>query len=164
MKRLKISFFQLCNSLIATILGVIGLSSCKQNPIYPPVEYGCPHADFIVNGNVVDKDSDKPIENIRVVIESDTTTSIQDAERVRNDTTYTKPDGSYSFRQDLFEASDMVVKVKFEDIDSTANGEYESANTTLRISKEDFKGGQGRWFRGETKQTVDMKLTPKTKK
>ena len=150
MKRLKISFFQLCNSLIAAILGVIGLSSCKQNPIYPPVEYGCPHADFIVNGNVVDKDSDKPIENIRVVIESDTT--------------YTKPDGSYSFRQDLFEASDMVVKVKFEDIDSTANGEYESANTTLRISKEDFKGGHGRWFRGETKQTVDMKLTPKSKK
>ena len=78
--------------------------------------------------------------------------------RVRNDTTYTKQDGSYSFRQDLFEASDMVVKVKFEDIDSTANGEYESANTTLRISKEDFKGGHGRWFRGETKQTVDMKL------
>ena len=68
MKRLKISFFQLCNSLIATILGVVGLSSCKQNPIYPPVEYGCPHADFIVNGNVVDKDSDKPIEKIRVVI------------------------------------------------------------------------------------------------
>ena len=42
MKRLKISFFQLCNSLIAAILGVVGLSSCKQNPIYPPVEYGCP--------------------------------------------------------------------------------------------------------------------------
>jgi putative lipoprotein (rSAM/lipoprotein system) len=65
------------------ILGALGLTGCDSiSGPNPTPEYGCPYADYTLSGTVVDADSSKAIEGIKIQFgaDSDTLTALSDAE------------------------------------------------------------------------------------
>ncbi len=110
-----------------------------------PVEYGVPHATFIVNGNVKDEASSENIKNIRVVLNTDTT--------------YTDESGNYQVSYSDFPV-DQSYTIEFEDTDGTENGEYEALDSTVEFKDSEYSGGSG-WYSGETEQELNVTLKTK---
>ncbi len=139
---MKIKILKTYNVIIAGLLSILGFaSSCDSKD-----EYGTPSAKFIVNGKVK-SDTDQPIENIRVIMQSDTS--------------YTNNDGSYQVEDKWGFPTDQTYNIKFQDIDGETNGEFSDLDTIVEFKDPKFSGGDGDWYSGETSKEFDVKLTPK---
>ena len=113
--------------------------------------YGSPHADFEINGRVVDE-AGNPVEDIKVII--------QDEEW--GDPEYplavgiTDADGRYDIDGGWFGDDNLTVAV--EDIDGDDNGgEFAAQEKEIKIEKGDYVGGDD-WYRGKVTKTVDFEL------
>jgi putative lipoprotein (rSAM/lipoprotein system) len=141
---MKIKLLKSYNVLISTLLGLLGFATACDSGTMD--EYGTPSATYKVNGTVRSSETNEPIEHIMV------TNGL--------DTSYTDADGNYQVGFSDF-PDEYDVTVKYEDIDSIANGAYTALDTTVAFKDPVFTGGDGGWYKGETSKIVDVKLDSK---
>lgn len=132
------------NLLIATLLTLLGYSSCE---IGGRAMYGTPSAKYIVKGKVSSAKTGTGIENIQVIM--------------RYDTTLTDQNGDYLVSQYDFPIDNTVFDVSVSDPDSTLHGSYQSKDTTVTFLHPVFKGGDGEWYSGEASEDLNIQLNPK---
>ena len=147
MKKVKTNFLNFYNFILVGLLSALGFSSsCGKIKPDPVAEYGVPSAKFTVNGTIQDKETNDPIENIKVSINQ---------KKVAADA-----QGRYHITENGF-GGEMTFNIQFRDEDGTANGEYNDLDTTIEFKNPHFEGGDGHWYEGEASKEFDIKLTPK---
>jgi len=148
MKKARIKILTFYNFVIGALLSALGfLSSCEEviGP-EPRAEYGAPYATFKVNGKIQSSQTDEPLPNIRVVM--------------HYDTVYSNGQGIYETETQAF-PDEQEFSIRFQDIDSTQNGSYATADTVVKFTNPDFTGNSGDWNAGETSKEFNIKLDPK---
>jgi putative lipoprotein (rSAM/lipoprotein system) len=145
MKSVKNKFYKTSNALIFSLLALLGFaSSCDKGS---KAEYGTPSAKFIVNGNVNAKESNTPIENIRVIM--------------NRDTSFTDGEGHYQVIEDFSFPTNQTFQINFQDTDGVVNGEYQNLDTIVEFVNPQFVNGDGNWYAGETSKKLNVKLDKK---
>ncbi len=145
MKAARNRFLLTYNAIIAGILTFLGFaSSCSP---WGGVEYGSPHARFIIKGKVTTAGTEEPIRGIRVI--------------TPGDTAYTGTDGKYQVSNDFAFPTDQNFSLLFQDTDGDAHGAYQDLDTIVEFKNPKFTGGDGDWDEGSTSTTFDVELTPK---
>lgn len=137
-KRILISYNFLLKGLIA-ILGFV--PSC-----IPGTEYGTPSAKFIVNGKVTSAATNLPVENIRVIMQGDTS--------------FTDAGGMYQVIDKYGFPTSQTFPVSFQDVDGDTNIKFNDLDTIVEFKDPKFTGGDGDWYHGETSATFNVKLKP----
>jgi putative lipoprotein (rSAM/lipoprotein system) len=141
---MKKSLIKSFDKIIVVLLAILRVfNSCSQ-----PDEYGTPYADYELKGVVTDKETSKPIKNIRVI------------HQTYRDTTYTDAEGKYAFIYDnnLLEYLDL----KIEDIDGEENDGYFAAQEMDVIFTETDKVKKGKgWYSGKYVKTQNIELEKK---
>jgi putative lipoprotein (rSAM/lipoprotein system) len=137
-------YLHFVNVLISGCLTLLGFSC---NLVNPPVEYGTPNAEFIVNGTVTSSETEEAIKNIRVIM--------------KNDTVYTDNDGNYEVTDKGAFPTDQTYTIQFQDIDNELNASFDDKDTIVEFKNPEFSHGDGHWFEGEATKEFDIKLTPK---
>ena len=110
------------NALAATLLSLLGFSSCGENGLGGGGEclYGTPTSTFLVKGNVTDEEG-YPIQGIKTKVE------VKYGGRAKDSIAYTDSKGNYLLEKYSMTGSptsqkEDIVKVIFEDVDGEANG------------------------------------------
>ena len=158
MKKLNRKLIRGTNWALAGILSLLGFSGCGE--IFQ-LEYGSPNADFKVTGYVTDEQG-RPLSGVRIVAPNvDGKWGKQDYPSP-HDTTYTGPDGKYTYRYNSVGASDsLYIKLRYED--PTARPAYKSDSVTVGFAKGDLKGGDRGWYLGAAEKEVNVTLKRKYK-
>ena len=118
-------------------------SACRKDPA---VEYGTPSAKFIVNGKIISGSTGDPIENIKVIMQRDT--SFSDAQ------------GIYQVMDEYGFPGDKTYSIQFLDLDGALNGEFQNLDTLVEFVDPQYVNGSG-WYSGETSQEFDIQMNPK---
>ena len=139
-------------AVLGFILALLGFSGCEY---IGRCEYGCPHADYKLQGTVTDARTKQPVKNIRVVFCS----GGLDAEYSYKDTLYTDESGKIERDYPSMTIDHTRLQVLLEDIDEDENGSYE----TLLLEKENLpvkqvKKGDKHWYQGAFTITADAEL------
>lgn len=146
MASIFLKFLKSTNSLIFLLISILGFSlSCKRDE--PLIMYGSPHADYIINGNIVSAADNKPIKDIIVEMPFTRTADLSD--------------DMGDFRLRANGVFNLKYELKFTDTDGALNGEFETLDTTIVFQDPKFTGGDGHWYMGETEKEVYIKLKPK---
>lgn len=152
MKVLQNKFFKIHNVIIAGFLALLGFGpSCEK--IIPRVEYGTPSAKFLVNGKIESGVSNKPIQNIRIIM--------QVRDTAMWDTAFSDNEGKYQVIDKFGFPTDKKYNIQFHDIDGSSNGNYENLDTIVEFKDPKFTNGDRHWYKGETTEEFDIKLNPK---
>lgn len=141
--RLRNSLFTTLNKLFLALITFLGFSCDPDGPWR--VEYGSPHADFIVNGSIVDESTLNELSNIQVVMDYDTV--------------YSNENGNYEIKVTNSPQS-QIYTISFKDIDGALNGAFLPTDTVVDFSDEQFKNGDGSWYSGEKSKEINIKLNP----
>jgi putative lipoprotein (rSAM/lipoprotein system) len=151
MKKKYLKIRQLLSKGLLTALGfsACALMSCDNEgggDIGGEImEYGCPSVSYTVIGKVSDT-AGKPIKGIQVIKYGND-----------NDTTVTDANGSFAFAKEV--AMNFSQLFKFNDIDGDANGAFRTDSATLKdIKQEQIAKGDGKWYGGEYKLTLNKTL------
>lgn len=140
------------NALLTMILGVMGFS-CGP---FGGDEYGCPSADFVMKGNVVNPQN-QPVEGVKVV---NTARVTEDAYmELEAISTTTDADGSYTISCDYYTLGSEVQGVSFRFVPDTTK--YEVFDTVIPQKSIVFKGGDGDWYSGKAEVNVNVTLKEK---
>ena len=125
-----------------------------------PVEYGTPHADYILKGTVTDE-AGTPIKGIKTslkeVYKDDTGTYVYGIDSIQ-----TNESGNYQLKNSGM-PYDKRIKLVVEDIDGEANG-GEFLNDTLDIDygkAVEVEEGDHHWYDGKYEVTTDVRLKKK---
>lgn len=164
-KIMKVKFLHWYNALAATLLSLLGFSSCgSEFGKDEPCLYGSPTSSFHAKGNVADEDG-TPIKGIKAVVVED----YGNAGSYRMDSAYTDSKGDYVTKEKSMDgAIDWVhkekrLKVILEDVDGGANG-GEFATDTIKsenITVEQVGKGEGTWDWGSFEVTANGKMKKK---
>ena len=150
MKKINHKFLKQYNALLGVILSLLGFSTaCEMSADEygtMHVEYGVPHATFIVKGNVATEETDKPISNIQVVM--------------NYDTSFTNSEGKYEIATIEF-PTDQTFNLEFKDVDGAENEKFQSLDTLVKFIDPQFENGKGNWDSGEVEKTLDIQLKSK---
>ena len=129
---------------LGAILSLLGFSGCEEIIWFGREEYGCPHADYKIVGEITGEG--KPIKGIRIAV-------LQGPYSENNyfgiDTLYT--DSSGKIEKDLLtEILDQDrFSVKMEDIDGPENGSWKTKTlTNENLVFKQTKKGDGKWYQG----------------
>ena len=143
-------YLKLLGLVTTSILAIFSVNSCSGIEC----EYGCPSADFKLNGKIV-TESDIPVKSIKV-------SNIENNKNyIDIKTVFSDENGNYSLDIETGGADDFVFKIRFEDIDGDENGGcFSSLNETINIKKSDFTGAK-KWFQGTCTKKIDIKLKEK---
>lgn len=128
--------------MIGLLLSLFGfLTSCETKTI---AEYGVPSADYIVKGKVTDAKTDKPIQNIRVVVPD------KKFAQFGQDTVYTNSNGEYEINFKYYSDLSEPYNVIAADIDGfDHDGLYKADTLKVTFEKNDLiKKGDGGWYSG----------------
>jgi putative lipoprotein (rSAM/lipoprotein system) len=132
------------------ILGALGLAACDSSTGPPAPEYACPYADYMLSGTVVDADSSKAIEGIRVRF------GLPGSE---GPTTYSGADGKWQISGEI--ACAWRDSLHVADVDGDANrGAFMPDSLQLNPVRTGAKKG---WYVGSFQQTdivITLKKTP----
>ena len=139
-------------ALLGFLLALLGFEGCS---LIGRAEYGCPHADYKLQGTVTDAKTKQPVKNIRVVFCS----GGLDAEYSYKDTLYTDESGKIDRDYPSMTIDHTRLQVLLEDIDGDENGSYE----TQFLEKENLpvkqvKKGDKHWYQGAFTITADAEL------
>ena len=139
-------------ALLSALLALLGFSGCEY---IGRCEYGCPHADYKLQGTVTDARTKQPVKNIRAVFCS----GGLDVEYSYKDTLYTDESGKIERDYPSMTIDHTRLQVLLEDIDGDENGSYE----TLLLEKENLpvkqvKKGDKHWYQGSFTITADAEL------
>lgn len=151
MKSLQKSFFRIFNFFLSGLFVLLGFS-CDVTK-YSPDEYGAPRATFKANGTILSAETDEPVDNITVVMES--------KDRYVNDSTATDASGVFEVADNSGFPEDSEYVLHVRDLDGDAKGAFENLDTTIVFNKEELQGGDGDWYYGEAAKELNIKLTPK---
>jgi len=158
---MKVRINRWYNALLTALLSVLGYGCSSEEPMDmygTPVEYGCPHADYVFKGQVTD-DAGAPIQGIKTSLKEFYGENSQYVGTV--DSVLTSVSGKYQVGFDGMKSSGM--KLVVEDIDGEANG-GEFLSDTLDINYEKAvktKEGDGIWYDGVFEVSQDVKLKKK---
>lgn len=156
---MKARFNHWYNAVLTALLSVLGYGCSSEEPMDeygPPImEYGAPHADYIIKGTVTDE-SGTPVQGIK--------TSLQQVNRMQVyciESVQTNASGSYQLKHTGVRNQDY--KVIAEDIDGEANGgEYLSDTLDIDYDKAvKVKDGDGSWYLGEYEIPLNVRLKKK---
>ena len=160
---MKVKFNRWYNAVLTALLSMLGYGcSSTEEPLDmygPPVEYGTPHADFIIKGRVMDE-SGTPVQGIKTslktVFESNNIHYALGVDSVQSDVS-----GHYQLK--TTDRKSQYDKVIVEDIDGEANGgEFLSDTLDVDYNKAvKTKDGDGKWSLGIYEITQDVKLKKK---
>lgn len=153
---------QRIQQILMALLGFAGYTACSSVDMYgcppPAPEYGCPFAEYVVNAEIKDSETDSPIEGIRVSV-----VNRYEGSRYVDTlaTGLTSANGKALLQfSNLPQTSHEVVA---DDIDGEANGgDYNSASTTVATSNTDYEGGNDGWSNGTATHNVTITLTKKS--
>lgn len=156
----KLPSFQ--TKVIAFLMGLLGFSACSdsEKDDESVVMYGTPSAQFVVKGNVVDK-NDQPIQNIKTVVEFTHSNSDGKTIAYPMDSVQTNAKGEFEIKG-YIPYYNSKFAMRFEDIDDKTNGSYQNKTDTVQFSPEDFKP-QGAWQSTATKDMGKVVLNEKNK-
>lgn len=146
MKNIKNNIFKACNAFLALLIGFLGYS-CGDEGDDPVVEYGTPHAKFIVKGKVLASETNQGIKNIRVIMAGDTTN--------------TDGEGNYQVVDEHGSTIGGKYRIEVQDVDGALNGEFENKDSEVEFKDPKFTGGDGRWHIGEVSKELDIELNEK---
>ena len=159
---MKVRFNRWYNAVLTALLSMLGYSCSLDEPEeYGPniLEYGCPHADYILKGTVTDE-AGTPIQGIK--------TSLKDVYQTEKETQFfgidsiqTNESGNYQLKYDGL--PDGRTKLVIEDIDGEANGgEFMSDTLDIDYNKAvKISEGDNHWYTGKFEVTTDVKLKKK---
>lgn len=141
MKRIALKTYAKVLTAFFTLLGTI--TGCDY--FEPRCEYGTPSADFVFKGKVVDKSSQKPITDIRIIHKTGYAPA--------NDTVKTNANGEFELKFNDFPGGNHWIYA--EDLDGTENGGlYGSDSLTVNSSQmKRIKKGDGSWYQGAFEKT-----------
>jgi|GEM_PF-52715 len=165
MKKFNRKFIKGTNWALAGLMSFLGFSSCdnEDGSGGGMVEYGTPHASYVVSGKVTDTDGNA-LTGIRVAVVSADHCQparpgfIPDYPVITNelrDTLFTNNSGTFTYLYPGFPTDTVKIKFKFDDV---INNTFESDSTVVSFPHSDLKGGNGAWNDGEAKKSVDIKL------
>ncbi|MGE4289988.1 MAG: radical SAM-associated putative lipoprotein [Salinivirgaceae bacterium] len=144
MKRFERKFLSTYNLILTALLSMLGFSNCTI--VEPKDEYGSPSATFKVNGKVTDLLTNRAIQDIKVLMQGDST--------------QTDSEGRFSLSQVSFPADQSFV-IQFKDIDGAANGgQFQPKDTLVEFKDPQFTNGDGSWYQGETSLELNLNLEP----
>lgn len=162
---MKVKFLHWYNALAATLLSLLGFSSCgSEFGKDEPCLYGSPTSSFHAKGNVTAEDG-TPIKGIKAVVVED----YGNAGSYRMDSAYTDSKGDYVTKEKSMDGTiDWVhkekrLKVILEDVDGGANG-GEFATDTIKsenITVKQVGKGEGTWDWGSFEVTANGKMKKK---
>ncbi len=142
MRILEIKFLKAYNAIIVALMALLGFSNCTD----PRDEYGSPSATFKVNGKVTDLLTSRAIQDIKVLMQGDST--------------QTDAEGRFSLSQVSF-PTDQTFVIQFKDIDGAANGgQFQLKDTLVEFKDPQFINGDGSWYAGETSLEFNLNLEP----
>ena len=124
------------NGLLAAIIGLIGYGCGKEPEIV--CEYGVPHAELEINGQVTNEKGEA-LKDIQVVVHPEW-----------NDTLYTDSLGQFDKTYKYVFPMD-----KQQIIVNDTSGVYASDSTTVDVT---YSGGSGNWNYGRGEVHVDFQL------
>ena len=151
-------------ALIGGILTLLGFSGCNaiHNIVDPPAEYGMPHANYKLLGDVSDTKG-KPIKGIRVIFAPYGNPS---QEHWENDTLYTDDKGHFELdhAKFVFGWADDQITFLAEDVDGTENGSFKSKEVVGKdnVTVTKLKDGDGRWYEGDFEISTKITLEEDT--
>lgn len=152
---MKTAFVRSWKWLVGVILGGLGFGGCKEI-IDIRCEYGMPHANFKLIGDVKDAHG-QGIEGIRVVVHH----SEREEETWEDDTLYSDTKGHFEQEQLRHTWPDDLENstVKFEDVDGAAHGSFKTKILTRSdLEIEQTSQGEGSWYRGDYTVRADAVL------
>ena len=138
--------------LIASILGVLGFSSCECSKMYgPPVEYGVPHATYNLKFQLTDEDN-KPLGNTQLRVNK------HGHPLMRN----IKTDSDGKIEQSIKDGGALILDgnnylVYYEKDNEHHSGTFKEDSVKLNVTQ--IEEGKG-WYEG----TYELKATLKLKK
>ena len=148
-------------ALYALLMTILGFSACDEI-IEARVEYGQPHADYKLIGDVKSQDG-TPIKGIRVVFNPQDNALAHPSYVL--DTLYSDSNGKFSKERLKYDWPDDLnnATITFEDIDGSDNGgEFETVSLQNgSFSVEQVKKGDGNWYHGEFLITANAVMTGK---
>lgn len=160
---MKVRFNRWYNAVLTALLSILGFSCSLDEPDEygsTPVEYGTPHADYILKGTVTDE-AGTPIKGIKTslkeISKDDTGTHVFGIDSIQ-----TNESGNYQLKNSGM-PYDKRVKLVVEDIDGEANG-GEFLNDTLDIDygkAVEVEEGDHHWYDGKYEVTTDVRLKKK---
>ena len=160
---MKVRFNRWYNAVLTALLSMLGFSCSLDEPDEygsTPVEYGTPHADYILKGTVTDE-AGTPIKGIKTslkeISKNDTGTHVFGIDSIQ-----TNESGNYQLKNSGM-PYDKRVKLVVEDIDGEANG-GEFLNDTLDIDygkAVEVEEGDHHWYVGKYEVTTDVRLKKK---
>jgi len=152
-KIIKISS-KICGALLA-VLGFSALAtSCMKYGM--PVEYGCPSADYFIDGNIVSEETNEPIKNLKIRWSEK---SYQD-NKYPIDSVHTNESGGFSFYR-LGQFPMREYSLDIQDIDGEENDVFNDTTINVTVNNNEYYGGSGNWYEGEYHKHFDIKLKPK---
>ena len=160
---MKVRFYRWYNAVLTALLSMLGYGcSSSEDPLDmygTPVEYGAPHADYIVKGLVTDE-ADFPVQGIKTSLKQVDKTEVGTI-TFGMDSIQTNETGGY--RLGYTGLPQTGIKLIVEDIDGEANGgEFISDTLDVDFNKAvQTKEGDGRWYGGVYEVTQDVKLKKK---
>lgn len=160
---MKVRFYRWYNAVLTVLLSMLGYgcsSSEEDVEMYGTlVEYGAPHADYIVKGIVTDE-AETPVQGIKTFLKqvdkTEAGTIIFGMDSIQTNET-----GGYQLGYTGMSQTD--IKLIVEDVDGEANGgEFLSDTLDVDFNKAvQTKEGDGRWYGGVYEITQDVKLKKK---
>lgn len=158
---MKVRFNRWYNAVLTALLSMLGFSCSVDEPeeYGTPVEYGAPHADYILKGTVTDE-AGAPVQGIK--------TSLKEVYKDGTgayvfgiDSIQTNESGNYQlkYRGMPYDETKLIV----EDIDGEANGgEFLSDTLDIDYNKAVQVGeGDHHWYVGKFEITTNVKLKKK---
>ena len=142
MRIVELKFLKAYNKILAILLTCLGFAvSCGK------MEYGTPTAKFIVKGKVESSETNQPIQNIRVYMQGDSTS--------------TDSAGHYQIINSNGFPENPTFPIRFIDLDGNLHGEFNNLDTVVEFKNPQFINGDGHWYNGETSKEFNIQLKPK---
>lgn len=162
---MKIRVISFYSKVVSFFLVLLGFSACDTGGNGGGggiAEYGTPNAKFKVKGTLVDEaDDSKAVSGIKVAIGQLYSDDSGVKKTFYVDSIVTGNTGVFDVDIIDFPTSQKFV-IKYEDTDTTQNGDYGLTIDTVRFDKPVFTGGSGSWYRGEATMDLDkVKISQK---
>ena len=159
---MKVKFYRWYNAVLTVLLSMLGYGCSSDEPMDmygTPVEYGAPHADYIVKGLVTDE-AESPVQGIKTSLREVYQTE-KETQLFGMDSIQTNEFGNYQLK--YVGMPDIRTKLVIEDIDGEANGgEFLSDTLDVNFDNATQTGkGDGKWYGGVYEITQDVKLKKK---
>ncbi len=161
---MKAKFTHWYNALAATLLSLLGFSSCGENnddPANMELLYGTPTSTFQVKGNVTDE-AGTPIQGIKAKVE------VKYGGWANDNPAYTDSKGNYVLEKHSMtgtptQKEEGIIKVIFEDVDGEDNGGTFANDTVMGkdLTIKQVEKADGAWNQGSFEITANAKLKKK---